>query len=109
VCGIDLLDINEKIGDAESNGNRNWLDQHIAPILAFQRADGQTFDDREQFLSKVAARPPSKTTIQSVDVMGNRAVVKCIVELNGNRYHNLRMFVKHKDVWKILGWANEIC
>jgi hypothetical protein len=35
---------------AESRGDYKWLDEHIAPVLAFQRADGETFDNREQYM-----------------------------------------------------------
>jgi hypothetical protein len=23
------------------------------------------------------------------------------------KYHNLRLFVRHKEKWKLLGWANQ--
>jgi hypothetical protein len=38
-----------------------------------------------------------------------RAVVPCIVVKDGQRFHNLRLFVRttENDAWKLLGWANE--
>jgi hypothetical protein len=39
-----------------------------------------------------------------------RALVTCIVETKGKRYHNLRVFVRDdptQQLWKLLGWANE--
>jgi len=45
--------------------------------------------------------------IEPIEIYGNRAIVKCIVKLDGKEYHNIRLFVRHEGVWKLLGWANE--
>jgi len=106
-----LAQLNVQIGEAESKGDRNWLDGVIAPKLAFRRADGTTIDDRADFLKKVARGDPRETTVESIDLNGDRASVTCIVTVKsagGNkRYHNLRLFVRHEGKWKLLGWANE--
>lgn len=106
-----LAQLNVQIGEAESKGDRNWLDGVIAPKLAFRRADGTTIDDRADFLKKVAPSDPRETTVESIDLNGDRAIVKCIVTVksaSGNKkYHNLRLFVRHEGKWKLLGWANE--
>jgi len=34
-----LSELNTKIGEAENNGDREWLATILAPRLAFQRAD----------------------------------------------------------------------
>jgi hypothetical protein len=111
-----LEKLNTEIGDAESQGNdeaRGWLARVIAPKLAFQRADRTTIDDREKFLEKVKPGPPRKTIIESIDLYGNRAIVKCIVGMGDRRFHNIRLFVwiggqeGQGGEWKLLGWANE--
>jgi hypothetical protein len=103
-----LRTVNKAINDAENAGDRNALASVLAPELAFMRADGKTVDDAGRFLMKVARKPePGVLTIESVDIVGNRAVVRCIVTQGGRDYHNLRLFVRTDGNWKLLGWANE--
>lgn len=109
---MDALErLNIEIGDAESNGEKERLASLIAPELAFRRADGATIDNRAVFLSKVKQSDPRETKVESIEVYGDRAVVRCIVTVKkatGDKsYHNLRLFVRHDGKWKILGWANE--
>jgi Domain of unknown function (DUF4440) len=109
-----LEQLNTRIGVEEDKGDdesRSWLDDVIAPKLAFQRADRTTFDNREEFLKKVKPSGPRETEIESIDLHGDRAVVTCIVTVKSasgdKRFHNLRLFVRHEGQWKLLGWANE--
>ena len=109
---MDALEqLNVKVGDAESKGDGEWLASFIAPELAFRRADGTTIDNRAAFLAKVKLSDPRETTVESIELYGDRAVVKCIVTLKSTsgdkRFHNLRLFVRHDGQWKLLGWANE--
>ncbi len=101
--------IKESIGDDES---RKRLMEILAPQFAFRRADGITFDDRDEFLQKIRRSDPRETKLVSIDLYGkDRAVVTCIVTLKSKdgdkKYHNLRLFVRHEERWKLLGWANE--
>lgn len=119
VAGDDkqtLIDLNVRIGRAESKGNEEahtWLKGILAPALAFQRADGKTFDGRDAFLDKVVqANPaPRETEVGPIQFFGDRAVVPCIVTVKTDdgdkRYHNLRLFVRYEGNWKLLVWANE--
>lgn len=106
-----LTRLNIQIGEAESRGDRDWLDGMIASELAFRRADRKTVDGRVQFLSKVKASDERQTRIESIDIIGDRAIVKCVVTLKSagaeKSYHNLRLFVQEAGKWKLLGWANE--
>jgi uncharacterized protein DUF4440 len=102
-----LEELNVEIGTAETQGNRERLAEILAPKLAFQRADGTTVDDRNEFLGKVKTGSDRKTEIESIAFYGNRAVVSCIVTMASGRYHNLRLFIKQGEDWKLLGWANE--
>ncbi len=100
--------LNSKINAAENTGDVKFLALVLAPALAFMRADGKTVDDAGRFLQKVSRKSePGELVTESVEVLGNRAVVKCIVTQGGKRYHNIRLFVRLDDQWKLLGWANE--
>lgn len=109
-----LEQLNIRIGIEESKGDeqsRSWLASVIAPQLAFSRADRITFDSREEFLKKVKPSGPRETEVESIDVHGDRAIVKCSVTLKlasgDKRFDNIRLFVRHEGQWKLLGWANE--
>jgi hypothetical protein len=101
---------NIEIGAAESRGDRAWLDAALATKLAFQRAnEAKTIVDREEFLNAVTSGPDRETQVESIHLYGDRAVVTCIVTMppGGQKYHNLRVFVRREEGWKLLGWANE--
>jgi len=107
----ELTKLNHQIGVAESAGDKRSLDGILAPVVAFRRASGAC-DDRASFLEKVAPSNPRETTIRSIDLVGqDRAVVTCIVTMReGDQrkvFHNVRLFVRVQDNWKLLGWANE--
>jgi Domain of unknown function (DUF4440) len=107
-----LRQLNVVIGKAETEGNAEWLAKVIAPELAFRRANKEkSFDNREAFLAKVARSNDRETEVESIELYGDRAVVICIVTVKtkdgDTKYHNLRLFVRHDEDWKLLGWANE--
>lgn len=104
-----LAELTLKISDAEDAGVAAPFDKILAPRLAFQRADPQqTVDDRGEFLQKVKPSGPRQTRIiDPIQVYGNRAIVQCIVTIDGQDYHNLRLYVRREKEWKLLGWANE--
>jgi Domain of unknown function (DUF4440) len=102
--------LNVEIGDAEDRGDSVWLDGVLAPQLAFRRANGQIVN-REEYLQAVAPGGPRETQVESTVLFGDRAVVTCIVTIRSargdQRYHNVRLLVRHEEKWKVLGWANE--
>jgi hypothetical protein len=103
-----LRTLNLELNHAENEGDRGFLAGVLAPELAFRRADGKTVDDAGRFLQKVAKKPaPGEWTVETVEVLGNRAIVKGIVVQGGRRFHNIRLFVRMDGTWKLLGWANE--
>lgn len=77
----------------------------IAPKLGFQRADGVTFDNREELLDKIKPSTHRQTEIESIHLFDDRAVVACIVTMDSNRYHNLRLFIRHEGNWELPGWG----
>jgi hypothetical protein len=101
-----LRQLNREIGDLENKGKRRRLAAIIAPRLAFQRADSaQTIEDRTSYLRKVKAGGTRAT--RAIEVYGNRAIVRCVVAVGRDRFHNIRLFVRRKGRWQLLGWANE--
>jgi hypothetical protein len=105
-----LVDINERIGTAESDGDVESLGSALAPVLGFRRASGACID-RRQFLDSVAPGPPRTTRVESVELLDRyRAVVRCVVEMTDGAhcraYDNVRLFVRVDGDWKLLGWAN---
>jgi uncharacterized protein DUF4440 len=106
-----LTQLNIQIGEAETRGDRQWLGDVIALKFAFRRADRKTIDDRTDFLKKVTASEPRDTSIDLIDIHGDRAIVRCTVTVQSatgeKRYDNIRLFVRHEGKWRLLGWANE--
>jgi hypothetical protein len=109
----ELADLNVRIGAAESKGDaesKAFLGDTIAPVLGFRRAN-ETLADRTEYLHVVKPSDPRETTIEAIEVYGNRAVVRCVVAVKSatgeKRFHNIRLFVKHERKWRLLGWANE--
>ena len=107
-----LRELNVRIGVAESEGDREFLDAVLAPVLAFRRANG-AFVDRAGYLEGVKESPKRDTEIGSVDLLEHdRAVVSCTVSMGDGderkRFHNVRLFVRAGDgAWQLLAWANE--
>jgi len=104
-----LRTLNLAISEAENRGDRDWLSAILAPRLAFQRADAAaTIDDQIAYLQKVTAGGTRVSRIvEPIEVIGNRAIIKCIVTVDGRDFHNIRLFVRRDGQWKLLGWANE--
>lgn len=105
-----LEQLNIAIGEAETQGDRPWFEDVIAPKLAFLRASGK-FDCRADFLLGVAPSERKTTEVESIHIYGNRAVVTCIVTVHttsGDKaYHNIRLFIRRDEQWQLMGWANE--
>ena len=107
-----LKKVNIRIGNAESKGDLKWLTDVVAPEFAFRRASGK-IDGGVGFLKAVKPGDPRKTEIESIDLYGKRAIVKCIVKMGDRKFHNIRLFVwidgleGKEGQWKLLGWANE--
>lgn len=105
-----LAQLNVAIGTAETDGDRAFLEAVLAEQLAFRRASGAVVD-RAGYLAAVAPSEQRTTEVESVQLCGDRAVVTCIVTLHRAnddlpRFHNVRLFTRTDDGWKLLGWAN---
>ncbi len=107
----DLEELNVRIGEAESEGKREWLESILAPEISFRRANGVVVG-RKEYSASVAKGDRRETEIEGITLYGARAIVACVVTTYGanghkKRFHNLRMFIRVDDDWKLLGWANE--
>jgi hypothetical protein len=104
-----LSELNARISDAENRGDRDWLAGILAPKLAFQRSDAaRTIDDQSAYLQKVAAGGNRVfRRIESIDVYGDRAIVRCVVAVADKEFDNIRLFIRRDGAWKLLAWANE--
>jgi hypothetical protein len=107
-----LFALDTKISQAETDGDKTFLDSILAPMLVFRRTDG-TIVDRAAFLVNV--KPSAKRSVEMESISffgGHRALVTCVVTMDVNRvekrFHNLRLFVRGEDItWKLMAWANE--
>jgi hypothetical protein len=116
-----LKQINLDIGKYEEEGDWKALRDYLAiqelrtggvtPVLAFRRANGACVDARA-FLDAVSKGAERTTEIISITPEGNHAaIVRCVVEMGGKKYSNLRVFVRDdagRAEWRLLAWANEL-
>jgi hypothetical protein len=101
-----LTEINYKIGEAEFQGDTQYLRTIMADDLIFRRASGDLVG-KEQFLE-----PLEKGMEITVDK--DTAVVTLLVWAKGQRngtefkglYRNIRMFVKSQEDWQCAVWLN---
>ncbi len=107
-----LKDLNVQIGVAETAGDRVWLERVIALQLSFRRASG-VLVDRDAYLAAVAKTDERATDVESISLHGDRAFVSCVVTVHTSeneeewpKFHNLRLFTRGTDGWKVMGWAN---
>jgi hypothetical protein len=112
-CGMDandegLRNQNIRIGEAEAAGDRKFFETLLAPAFAFMRSNGEIVD-RQQFLKGINKSSPRLTQIESVTVFtSNRALVTCVVTVDGKTFHNVRLFTRYPEYdWQLLAWANE--
>ena len=116
-----LSELNHQIGEAEDRCDYQWLTCVLAPEFAFQRANkDKDVENKQAYIQrikgdfeKLSPKNPSpvykRTThlTDPVEVYGDRAIVKCVVNYKEKDYHNIRLFVRRDGGWKLLGWANE--
>jgi hypothetical protein len=105
-----LRSINEQIPLRENLADRLFFEGRLAPVFAFRRANG-ALDTREMFLLSLTAggtRACDPNSIEMVPLGKTRALVNCVVTVQGDRFHNSRLFVKDATGrWQVLAWANE--
>ncbi|MEP6559654.1 MAG: nuclear transport factor 2 family protein [Nakamurella sp.] len=109
----DLDLINHAIGDAESEADRAFFQELLAPAFSMVRPDGVRFDDRTHFLNSLTISSPRSTRIDSITVFDNRAIVICAVSKDGDsgpmQHRNIRIFTRmdSRSPWQLLSWVTE--
>jgi hypothetical protein len=108
--GEDLRRLNEQLTIEENAGNRLFFETRLAPVFALKRANG-CLDSREMFLLSLKPGGERRCDPKSIDVslVGRaRALVSCVVTVDNDSFHNIRLFIKDADGrWVLLSWANE--
>ena len=106
-----LWKLNIEIGLAESGGQKGFFEKNLAPAFAIRRGNpAREAVDRKAFVDGVKGSSRRDTEIESISFFGKeRAIVTCVVTMDGNRYHNIRLWVRQpRQDWKLIGWANEL-
>jgi hypothetical protein len=111
-----LTELNVTIGEHETAADEKavqFFEDLLAPIFAFKRID--KIQKRKDFFENLKPGSPRTTLVKEVMIFGDRAVVTCVVTMNGQNYHNIRLFYLEEPSgrgagptygWKLLGWAN---
>lgn len=113
---MELAELNEAIGDAESAGDRAFFETLLHDDFVMIRPSGAVAT-RADFLAGLAADARRRTSaIEVTSYPERRAVVRCtVVKWTGSeepptdapRYDNLRLFWRTDEGWRLLTWVNE--
>ncbi len=106
----ELWKLNMEIGLAETAGSKDYFEQKLAPAFVLRRANpSRDTVNRSEYMEGVKRSSQRATEIESITLFGKeRALVTCIVTMDGKKYHNILIFFRQlgRD-WRLLGWANE--
>jgi hypothetical protein len=113
-----LKALNVEIGEKEAQTDQVYFADLLAPAFVMRRANNpRDIVDRDAWLKALAKaeKKVRSTRITSVSLVGEeRAIVTCVVTLEGRDYDNLRIFVRKRDAeasrshpWLLLAWVNE--
>ncbi len=113
-----LTALNIEIGEKESQIEDQYFEGLLAPEFVMYRAnDTRDIVNRTAWVQALQKAPkkPRETQVTSVSLLGQeRAIVTCVVTMDGRRYDNLRVFVKNRNPesasqrpWLLLAWVNE--
>jgi hypothetical protein len=109
-----IRELNVKMVDEETKGNKAFFDNLLAPTFAFRRTNG-AFENRQTFLKSLKAdgaqRECDPNSVEIKPLGEQRAFVTCIVRMRTDdewkEFHNARLFVLDSKDWRLLAWANE--
>lgn len=113
----ELVRINELIGEAERAKNGKDIGDYLSDDLIFLRANGEV-DSKQDYLDGLAL-PENENKQLSWDapvitIRNDHALVVVDVTLVGMRrgnpvdgvFRNFRTFMKRKEGWRLVTWAN---
>ncbi|HEY8561395.1 MAG TPA: nuclear transport factor 2 family protein [Pyrinomonadaceae bacterium] len=104
----ELIEINERIGDAEQNADAGFLRRALADELVFRRASGKIVT-KDEFLADLPNnRFERKSRALQVTLHGDgkTALVSVIVAALDKEFQNLRVFVRREGGWQCIVWFN---
>ncbi len=95
----DLRRLNEQIPAEENRANRLFFEERLAWVFAMRRAPGM-LDSRKMFL--LSLKPDGNRTCdpESIKITRfgkHRAFVNCLVKVNNETFHNMRLFILDGD------------
>ena len=97
----EIAAMNVEIGEREFARDREYFEKRLAPAFAMQRANPErTIVDRSKFLTDLEKSTPKPRTthVDSISLVGqDRLVVVCVVTMDEQRFHNLRIFVRNRQ------------
>jgi len=110
----ELLEINERIGPAESAADRAWFEDLLHERFTMRRPSGP-LSTKEEFVAGLATGAERRTTMLDLEIHGpHRAVARCIVEKWAlddpqivQRFDNLRVFLHEDGRWQLITWLTE--
>jgi len=104
----NLKELNERIGKAESEGDEEFLREVLADELVFRRASGKVVT-KEEFLAEVQKNKFERKSSE-IKVVLNKdkelALVTLLVEAQGSKIRNLRVFERNEKGWQCIVWFN---
>jgi hypothetical protein len=111
----DLIELNREIAVRETAGDRDWFANVLLANPFVMRRAGLVYNDRDQFLDKVAASAERRTEDTVVVFRTDRtAMVACTVHIEREdgswaAYRNARLFVRNEPdlSWQLFAWAND--
>lgn len=117
-----LIELNERIGEAEKARNDQFMQDILSDQLVFRRGNGER-NDKTQYLAGLVdlTRTYQQLEVSNINVVKNPedlALVSLIVKAAGMRgeepfsgtYRNIRVFRKESSAlygWKCFLWFNE--
>lgn len=110
----ELLQINERIGQAESDADKAWFEQLLHERFTMRRPSGP-LSTKTDFISGLATGAKRQTTMLDLELHGRyRATARCTVEKWAladpeavQIFDNLRVFIRENGRWQLITWLAE--
>lgn len=110
----DLLALNDRIGSAESEADRQWFEIVLHERFTMRRPGG-ALSTKAEFIAGLATGAQRRTTVQAIEVHGRfRATARCLVEKWAladpgavQVFENLRIFIHEDGRWQLITWLAE--
>ena len=110
----ELLQTNERIGQAESDDDKAWFEHLLHERFTMRRPSGP-LSTKADFISGLATGAKRQTTMLDLELHGRyRATARCTVEKWAladpeavQIFDNLRVFIRENGRWQLITWLAE--